>query len=114
VIDLVVELTFNPMHTFVRVPDYEVRLAPPSGRVIEPRNLDRVPRFGPRVEGTVMPLPGVSSTTGALRTTQPMLGGSVIAAFDGFALDANGTYDVVVAERGKELARTRLLLKNVR
>lgn len=114
IIDLVVDLTFNPLHTFVRVPDYEVRLLPPGGRPITPRNLDRVPRFGPRVAGTVVPLPGTPATTTGARTSQPMLGGTVIAAFDGFALDRNGTYQVMVTENGKDVAQTRLELKTLR
>jgi hypothetical protein len=43
-----------------------------------------------------------------------VLGGTVIASFDGNALDPNGVYDVVVSEPGKEGVRTRLDLRTVR
>lgn len=106
------ELTFHPMHALARVPDYAIRLVA-DRRVVEPRSLERVPRFGPRVDGQPVPLP---SAAGALPLpgTQPMLGGTVIAAFDGLRLDVNGAYDVLVLEAGKELARARLVLKNLR
>ena len=112
-IEVVVQLTFHPMHAMVRVPDYQVRLISPAGTPIEPRSIDLVPRFGPRLDNMPVPLPGVP-TEGAGRTAQPMLGGSVIAAFDGSSLDAKAAYQVAVLEQGKELARTRLELTKLR
>lgn len=113
-IDVVVELTFHPMHALVRVPDYQVRLIAPAGAMpIEPHGTDLVPRFGPRLDAMPVPLPG-APTIGTPRTAQPMLGGSVIAAFDGATLDAKGVYAVVVLEKGKELARARLDLTKLR
>jgi hypothetical protein len=112
-IEVVVQLTFHPMHALVRVPDYQVRLIAASGGSIEPRGIDLVPRFGPRLDNMPVPLPG-APVNGAPRTAQPMLGGSAIAAFDGLTLDATGAYQVVVLEKGKELARARLDLGKVR
>jgi len=43
-----------------------------------------------------------------------MLGGTVIASFDSERLDTRGVYDAVVEESGKELARTRVDLGNLR
>lgn len=113
VIDIVVQLTFHPMHALVRVPEYEVRLIPPGGKPIAPRRMDHVPRFGPRLEGMPVPLPW-TPTIGTPLSAQPMLGGSVIAVFDGLTLDVKTAYQVVVLEKGKELARTRLELGKVR
>lgn len=112
VLDVLVELTFHPMHALVRVPEYEVRLLPPAGKPIAPRSTDRVPRFGPRLEGSTVPLPGVSGS--GRRIAQPMLGGTAIASFDGLTLNASAVYDVVVMEKGKELARARLELGKLR
>jgi hypothetical protein len=112
-IEVAVQLTFHPMHALVRVPDYQVRLLSPAGKPIEPRSIDLVPRFGPRLDNMPVPLPGVP-TNGAARTAQPMLGGSVVAAFDGTTLDVKIVYQVAVLEQGKELARTRLELTKLR
>jgi hypothetical protein len=43
-----------------------------------------------------------------------MLGGTVVAGFDALGLDAAGVYEVVVREQGKELARARVNLGNLR
>jgi hypothetical protein len=113
IIEVVLQLTFHPMHALVRVPDYQVQLISPAGKPIEPRRIDLVPRFGPRLDNMPVPLPG-TPTNGAARTAQAMLGGSVIAEFDGSTLDAKSAYQVAVLEQGKELARTRLDLGKVR
>jgi hypothetical protein len=43
-----------------------------------------------------------------------MLGGTVIASFDATRLDGRARYDVVVSERGKELARATVDLASLR
>ena len=62
-IDLYAELTFHPLNTFVLVPSYRIRVLLPSGGTLEPRNVNGMPRYGPRVDGglvpyTPTPLPG--------------------------------------------------------
>jgi hypothetical protein len=114
-IELDVELTFSPLNTYIGVPDYRVALVPSGGTAprIEPESLDRVPRFGPRVAGVPLPSP----RPGALalqRHSEPMLGGTLIARYDSSRLDANGRYDVVVSEAGKELARAGLDFSRLR
>jgi hypothetical protein len=110
-VDIVVELTFHPLNNFVGVPDYVVNLettsdAPPP----LPRQIARIPRFSARLAGTPLPYPytvGAPNRNGS----QPLLGGTLLATFDGPALDAQGTYWVVVsdsAKDGKELARARV------
>ena len=116
-VDLYVELTFHPLNTFVGVPGYRVMLkstrpgAPPT----HPSAIDRIPRFGPRVDGQPVygplpyPIPPRVPSGG-----EPLSGGTLIAAFDGRLLDPKGTYDaVVVDERDKELASVRIDLSRL-
>ncbi len=109
-IDILIELTFHPLNAFVGVPGYEVELQPLSGPPVRPSSHDRVPRFGPRVDGTPLPAPGRIIPRGS----EPMLGGTVIASFDGQLLSPAGTYDVVVLENGKGIASARVSLAAVR
>ena len=74
--------------------------------------VNRTPRFGARVDGTPPLSPNVPlNVPGA---NEPMLGGTVIAGFDAVGLEPAGIYDVVVKEQGKELARVRVNLGNLR
>ena len=104
-LDIVVELTFHPLNNYVGVPAFTVSLAPTGGKSIEPRTINRVPRFGPRLSGMPLPYPYVANS-GAPQGSQPLLGGSIVAAFDGTALDARGTYVVVVRDGAKDIAKT--------
>jgi hypothetical protein len=101
-VDLVVELTFHPQNTYVGVPDFIVTLVPMTGPPLQPRSLARIPRFGPRLSG--MPYPYVTGPPVA-PGSQPLLGGSVVATFDGTALDPRGVYVVVMKESGKDVAK---------
>ena len=113
-IELFIELTFHPLNTYVGVPAYDVRLVPggSTGAPVSPRDVRRVPRFGARVEGTTLPYPGAVAPPAP--GSQPMLGGTVIAVFDAAQLMRSGSYDVVLGEAGKELARTRMDLGKLR
>jgi len=109
---LLVELTFHPQNAYVGVPSYGVALAEvESADRVSPVDVQRVPRFGARVAGTALPYPRAPVTAGG---NQPMLGGTVIAAFEGARLDPRGAYDVVIEEAGKELARARIDLGRLR
>jgi hypothetical protein len=116
-VDLVVELTFHPQNTYIGVPAYEVRLVPlepertapgtATRTPIEPLALARVPRNGPRLQGTTLPYPyptGPQVPAGS----EPLLGGSLIAQFDGRRLSPDGTYLALITENGKEVARARI------
>jgi hypothetical protein len=72
-IDFWIELTFHPLNVYVGLPEYDVTLVASDRRVIRSRHLDRVPRFGPRVQGTPLPYP---APAGALfkGRSEPMLG----------------------------------------
>jgi hypothetical protein len=113
-VDIVVELTFHPLNTFIGVPDYLVNLLPiVDGPPIRPRQISRIPRFGPRLSGTPLPYPYAVAPP-ARNGSQPLLGGSTIATFDGEALDPRGTYWVTVSDSGKELARARVDFSKLR
>jgi hypothetical protein len=112
-VDIVVELTFHPLNNYVGVPAFAVTLVPPRGTAIEPRAINRVPRFGPRLSGRPLPYP-YATTSSAPQGSQPLLGGSTIASFDGTALDARGTYVVLVRESGKDVAKATVDLTRLR
>ncbi len=114
-LELFVELTFHPLNTFVGVPAYGVALARAgvSAPPVLPAALQRIPRFGPRMEGAPMstpyPIPPQLPPGG-----QPLSGGTVIAAFDSARIDTGGRYEVVIDEAGKELGRILLDLARLR
>src|SRR5215510_188739 len=112
-LDIVVELTFHPLNNYVGVPAFTVVLMPPGGKAIEPRTIGRVPRFGPRLSGTPLPYPYVANSA-APQGSQPLLGGSIVAAFDGTALDARGTYLTVIRDSGKDVAKATVDLARLR
>ena len=110
-IELWVELTFHPLNTFVGVPGYAVSLERAAARPIPPRRIDRVPRYGARVDGELpFPAPGAPLPGGS----EPMLGGIIVVDFDGRLLTPDASYDVVVRDEGKELARVRMDLARLR
>ncbi len=109
-LDVVVEMTFHPLHTFVGVPDYGVTLVASGMPAVSPRVVDRVPRHEPRVAGAPLPNPRAIPVP----SDQPMLGGSMVAHFDVQVLNPLGRYDVVIDEAGKELARAPLDLARMR
>lgn len=117
VLELHTELTFHPLNTFVGVPSYDVTLVPLPGAnpPIEARDLQRVPRFGMRVEGTPLPFPfPFPSAPPVGPGSQPLTGGTVIATFDGTLLERTRAYDVVVGEKGSTLTRVRVDLAGLR
>jgi hypothetical protein len=112
-LELVVELTFHPLNTFVGVPAYDVTLIGGQGKPIKAQYINRYPRFSPRTAANVPALPNPNAAP-VLGTGQPMLGGTMVAQFTADALDANGTYDIVIADAGKEMIRLRMELAKMR
>jgi hypothetical protein len=112
-LDLLVELTFHPLNTYVGVPTYEITLSGPKGVRVKAQDMSRYPRFGPRTGAKGPELP-MANATPLLGDCQPMLGGTVLVQFSTNNIDPSGRYDVVVAESGKELARVALDLSKVR
>lgn len=106
-----VELTFHPMNTFIGVPPYVVLLVSDGETV--PLSVGRTPRFGPRVKGTVLgdtPSRGVARTPGG---TQPLTGGTLVCPLPE-RLDPRGTFDLLVKDGSRVLARVPVDLANVR
>lgn len=112
-VDVVVELTFHPLNNYVGVPAFAVSLVASGRTPIEPRSIDRVPRFGPRLSGTPLPYPYIARSS-APQGSQPLLGGNVVASFDGTTLDARGTYIVLVRDAGTDVAKTTVDFSKLR
>lgn len=104
-LDLIAELTFHPLNNYVGVPNFTVSLISAAGVIVTPRNVERIPRFGPRLSGMPLPYPYVAGTTGAPQSSQPLLGGSLVATFDGTALDPRGAYVMLIRESEKDVAK---------
>jgi hypothetical protein len=102
-VDVVVELTFHPLNNYVGVPDFTVGLVAAGGARIEPSAISRAPRFGPRLS-SALPYPYLTGGAGPQNGTA-LSGGLVVASFDGRALDANGTYVVLIREGGKDVTK---------
>jgi hypothetical protein len=112
-LELRLELTFHPLNTFIGVPGYTVSLVNGAGTPIAPQMIERIPRFGPRVEG----VPQVSATAGVgvkAGPSQPLLGGTIVVVFDGSVLEPRGSYDIVVKDGGQTIAFAELDLGRLR
>jgi len=112
-VDVFVELTFHPFNTYVGVPGYEVRLlGDPPDAPVAPRDTERIPRVGPRVQG----LPSLLAGGGSLPEGrgEPLAGGTIVAHFSGEVLELTAAYDIVVIDAGHEIARVRVDLGNLR
>lgn len=111
-LELRLEFTFHPQNTFIGVPFYDVELTSVDTlRAVTPARIERVPRFGPRVDGPSAPsLPG-GAAPGA---GQPLVGGTMVVVFTDPALDPAGSYVLSVKEGRQTLARTVLALGGLR
>ena len=110
-IDLLIEMSFHPLNTFVAVPLYQVQIVVPGGRRVEPKRIERFPRFGPRAESTGPALPGSLPQFG---TGQPVVGGTMLAPLDGSTFDPTQRIDVVVLDGKTELAKVSIDLGKMR
>lgn len=116
-IDLLIELTFNPMNTFVGVPAYEVQVVAPGARP-SPESavaVERFARFGVRTDpaGLTLPYPYVFGTR-LPDGSEPLLGGTLLVHLDGNAVAKGGLYDVLVIDARQELSRTRVDFRALR
>jgi hypothetical protein len=108
-LEVYVELTFHPHNTLVNVPEYTVELVPVgvAGDPVLPGTIDRLPRFGPRVNDSRYPFPYPYPVAPRVPAgTEPLLGGTLIARMPGRSIDPKGVYEVVVKDGDKELGRT--------
>ena len=109
-LEVFVELTFHPMNTFIGVPPYTVELAPVGAPhpPVPASTIDRLPRFGARVDDSSYLFPYPYTLQPRLVTgSEPLVGGTLIARFQGDTIDARGVYEVVVKEGNTEIGRTR-------
>ena len=116
-VDLYAEITFHPLNTFVLVPAYRMRIALASGGTMQPRNGSSMPRYGARVDGGLVPYTPAPLPGGALPgRSEPMLGATILASFDGEALAAacSRRCDAVIEEEGKSRVQVPLSLANLR
>lgn len=115
--EVYVELTFHPHNTFIGVPEYTIRLEPLTARgaAVLPEAIDRLPRFGPRVDDAWYPFPYPPPAGARVRAgSEPLLGGTLIACLPGSKLDPRAGYAVIVRDGDKELARARVDLWRLR
>ena len=110
---LVVELTFHPLNNYVGVPAYTVTLTGPNSTLHQPLRIDRYPRFQARIETPTPELP-IAGGAPVLGRGDPVLGGTLLVAFNATMLDPAGLYAVVIGEAGKELARVSMDLAKLR
>jgi hypothetical protein len=110
-IELLVEMTFHPLNTFVGVPSYDVELIASESTRVRPLRVDRFPRVTPRAETFVPDLPPSVTAPG---TRQPVLGGTLLASFEGSSLNPQGRYEAVVLDGTTELGRSTLDLGRMR
>jgi hypothetical protein len=111
-ITLVIELTFHPLNTFVGVPGYEISLIGAGGKV-QPLSLARYPRSQARLATATPEVPNAGGVP-LFGKGDPVVGGTIVAPFNGTALNPVGSYAVVIVEAGKELARVPLDLARLR
>jgi hypothetical protein len=104
-IELLIELTFHPLNTFVGVPAYDVVLIGGENKPIKAEYINRYPRFGPRTETNSPAVPNPNAAP-LLGTGQPMLGGTMVVQFPTAAIDENGRYEIAISDGGKEVVRT--------
>jgi hypothetical protein len=104
-IEFLVELTFHPLNNYVGVPAYAVSLNRGQDKPVAAQSINRYPRFGPRT-ATNAPAPPNPNAAPILGSGQPMLGGTLVVQFAAGAIDANGRYDLVMTDGGKEILRT--------
>src|SRR5262245_22832799 len=110
-IDIYVEMTFNPLNTYIGVPEYEVVLGGRGNTRVAARSIDRLSRWTPRIDGLPAAVPSGGSGP---PLGQPLLGATLIARFDLQSIDPEGSYDVVISERGDVLASVKLDLARLR
>jgi hypothetical protein len=105
-VDVIAELTFHPLNNYLGVPAFALTLVSSAGASVAARTTNRIPRFGPRVAGMSLPYPYATGSPAAPgQRSQPLLGGMIVATFDGNALDPKGLYAVLVQEGGKDVAK---------
>ena len=113
------EFTFHPQNTFVLVPSYTLRWLTAAGTRIEPAFTDSAPRYFQKTGTASLPVPpsvaGVTPPSLPGRS-QPMLGATVVAFFDGALLQKpeDPARELVIEEAGRMMARLPIDLTRLR
>ena len=113
------EFTFHPQNTFVLVPRYSVRWLTVAGTQIEPAFTDLSPRYFQKTGTASLPVPPAVAGVGPPSLpgrSQPMLGATVVAFFDGALLQKpeDPARELVIQEAGQVLARLPIDLSRLR
>jgi hypothetical protein len=113
------EFTFHPQNVMVLVPRYAVRWLTASGRRIDPAFVDSAPRYFPKTGPSSLPVfPAVAGIVppSLPGRSQPMLGATVVAFFDGVELQKpeDPAREVAIEEAGQQVARLPIDLTRVR
>ncbi|HEY6506606.1 MAG TPA: hypothetical protein VIY56_01250 [Vicinamibacterales bacterium] len=115
------EFTFHPLNTFVLVPAYRVVWVTSRGVRIEPATFDAAPRYFVRTGSDSLPVPpefsGRATPPGQTGRSQPLLGATVVAFFNGATLERKDdpVRAVVIEEASQgELARLPIDLARLR
>lgn len=82
-----------------------------DGTTILPRTIDRVPRYGPRVDEPHLPVPVVP---GPRELARPMTGGTIVATVDATALLADATPAVALVDGTAVLAQVEVNVRALR
>ena len=80
-VELLIELTFHPLNTFVGVPAYDVTLQRGQDKPIKPRSPSIDIRDSVRERMTNAPAPPNPNAAPILGSGQPMLGGTMVVQF---------------------------------
>jgi hypothetical protein len=109
-----IELTFHPHNTFIGVPAYEVVVTDDRGAPVPVRSLERVPRFGPRLDP--YPFPQLPSPGGVAppKSSQPLSGGTIIVRVSGATLGNAQCVLTIITDAGFTLAQARIDLSRFR
>jgi hypothetical protein len=113
------ELTFHPLNALVLVPRYSILFVTTRGLRVEPLLVDSVARYFARTGDAALPTP--PSVTGVTPPalpgrSQPMLGATVVAFFDGGNLQKpeDPARELLIEEAGQILARLPIDLNRLR
>jgi hypothetical protein len=110
-LDVSVELTFNPLNTYIDVPGYAVTLVGVDGRRVTALETFRSARWTARVEG---PPSAAPASTGPRPTGGTMVGATIVGRFSLMSLNVTGNYEVETAVTGEPGVRAALPLAGMR
>jgi hypothetical protein len=112
------DFTFHPLNTLVMVPTFSVRWVTGKQMRVEALLVDSAPRYFPKVGSAALPTPpgGQVLPPSLPGRSQPMLGATVVAFFDGAVLlkPEDPAREVVIEEAGKQVARLPIDLSRLR